>query len=234
VREHVADNWICDLANAAQCLVCATPSSALTAIKRLEQTLATRVANVTQVDFLIARSITVASLANLIPLQDIHLLRKLCVARNCAELVAISHTLRAALPRDRSRENRSRHQLNPRLATALSYIEAHIYAGDELRLRDIAAASNLSPCHFDRLFCECMGVGVRSYIRMARLDAATLALRDLRKSVKEVCYGVAYKTHAAFARDFKRRFGMTPTQYRLSDDVTAAAVRDERRDCSRS
>ncbi|WP_445327168.1 AraC family transcriptional regulator [Yoonia sp. GPGPB17] len=49
-----------------------------------------------------------------------------------------------------------------RIAKALRYIEAHLSA--PLRIPDIAKHADLSPFHFQRLFCAYIGETVNRYI----------------------------------------------------------------------
>jgi AraC-like DNA-binding protein len=100
-----------------------------------------------------------------------------------------------------------------RVAAAIEYIHRNLGAND-LRLSTVARSVGLSACHFDRLFMSQVGTGLRAYIRTARLERGKIELLDARKSVKEVAFGVAYKTSASFCRDFRVRFGETPGSFR--------------------
>ena len=54
-----------------------------------------------------------------------------------------------------------------------------------------------------------------------RLERASQLLENAERTVSEVAYGVGFKSVSHFSRRFKRRFGVSPTEYRS----TAAAGR---------
>lgn len=103
---------------------------------------------------------------------------------------------------------------HPRLAPALHLLRA-TYRSGTIRVGDLAAAAQLSPTHFDRLFVEAVGCGVRQYVKRLRLNDARVELLRGTSSVKEVAYSVGYKTVSAFCRDFRQTFGVTPTGRQL-------------------
>lgn len=97
-----------------------------------------------------------------------------------------------------------------RLNTALSYIETHLE--DRLELESIAAVACCSQFHFMRVFEVVSGIGVGDYIRRRRLSQAALALSSGREKVIDVALRYGYDTPEAFAKAFKRLFGITPSE----------------------
>lgn len=99
-----------------------------------------------------------------------------------------------------------------RITAALAYIETQL-AG-ELDAEAIAARANCSAFHFMRMFEVVSGVGLGEYLRRRRLSraAADLAAGDAR--VVEVALRYRYESPDAFARAFKREFGLLPSEAR--------------------
>jgi len=78
------------------------------------------------------------------------------------------------------------------------------------RVTDLARAVGLSRWHLERLVKSETGKALRAHIVDARLTRAESLLRqDL--SIKEVSALAGFPHPNAFRRDFKRKYGMTPT-----------------------
>jgi AraC family transcriptional regulator of arabinose operon len=83
-----------------------------------------------------------------------------------------------------------------------------------LRLADLAGLMNLSCSRFSHLFRTEYGCAPGAYIQARRLDHARTLLVDTTLSVKQVMSAVGVRDPSHFARDFKRRFGESPTVLR--------------------
>jgi transcriptional regulator GlxA family with amidase domain len=77
-----------------------------------------------------------------------------------------------------------------------------------------AALVNLSPSRFRHLFKVETGKGPAQYLKEFRLRKAEKMLRTTFFSVKQILKQVGLGSNAHFVRDFKRKYGMTPTAYR--------------------
>jgi len=97
-----------------------------------------------------------------------------------------------------------------RLNTALAFIETHLE--EKLELDSIAATACCSQFHFMRMFEVVSGMSVGDYIRRRRLSQAALALSSGREKVIDVALRYGYDTPEAFAKAFKRLFGITPSE----------------------
>lgn len=93
------------------------------------------------------------------------------------------------------------------LENLLEYIDIHIQ--EKISLKELAELAGYSPFYFSRLFSECMGISVTSYIRMRKMQ---FALADLMegKTVLEVALKYAFDSHEGFTRSFSQLFGSTP------------------------
>ena len=78
----------------------------------------------------------------------------------------------------------------------------------------LAHAVNLSPSRLHELFKRETGTSPAKYLKALRLEHARELLETSFLSVKEIRARVGERDGSHFTRDFKRAFGVTPTQYR--------------------
>lgn len=78
----------------------------------------------------------------------------------------------------------------------------------------LAALVNLSPSRFRHLFRQEAGIGPGQYLKNFRLGKAEQMLRTTFLTVKQILKQVGIASNAHFVRDFRRKYGMTPTAYR--------------------
>ena len=83
---------------------------------------------------------------------------------------------------------------------------------DNLDLTGIADVVNLSPHHFLRLFKEVFEITPYQMVIAKRLEKAKLLLLKGDSSVTDVCFDMGFESLGSFSRDFKRRFGVSPSQ----------------------
>ena len=81
---------------------------------------------------------------------------------------------------------------------------------------DMAAAAGLSRAHFSREFSRTFGESPKAYLITRRLERAAALLRNTDRSVSEICLDVGLVGLGSFTTSFKRHFGRTPTEYRVS------------------
>lgn len=91
------------------------------------------------------------------------------------------------------------------------YLEAH-YAED-ISLEDLAEQVNISPQYFSKLLKKTTGFNFIDWLSMLRVKKAKDLLADTSLTVKEVCFLVGYKDPNYFSRIFKKRTGITPSEF---------------------
>ncbi|NLK99556.1 MAG: helix-turn-helix transcriptional regulator [Clostridiales bacterium] len=91
------------------------------------------------------------------------------------------------------------------------YLEAH-YA-EEISLEDVAQHVNISPQYFSKLIKKNTGFNFIDWLSMLRVKKAKELLTNSNLTVKEVCFMVGYKDPNYFSRIFKKKIGMTPSEY---------------------
>ncbi|MGI6665024.1 MAG: helix-turn-helix domain-containing protein [Christensenellaceae bacterium] len=92
------------------------------------------------------------------------------------------------------------------------YIIAHL--DEKITIEMLSQAVQYSKWHIQRLFQECMGMPVFSYIRSLRLSKAALQLRDENIKVIDAALQAQFSSHDGFTRAFKQQFSLTPRNYK--------------------
>jgi len=133
-----------------------------------------------------------------------------------------------------------------RCAAATDY-EAPPHRGAKVRIEDqeamamlafhggyratrLAEQLGISPRHLRRLFADHVGCSPQTWLREQRMQFARRMLAA-GSSVKEVAYALEFSHQSQFSRDFKRRFGLSPSVERKSTTGerpcgTSSAARD--------
>jgi AraC-like DNA-binding protein len=106
---------------------------------------------------------------------------------------------------------------SPRVvAAAKAFIESRL-DDSTLDVEAVAASVGVSARHLGRLFAEQQG-SVGRYIQEQRLRRASLDLRDLSMAayrISDISYRWGFASHAHFATSFKKRYGCSPSDFRV-------------------
>ncbi len=81
----------------------------------------------------------------------------------------------------------------------------------------LATRVGLSPSRLHYLFKAGIGTSPAKHLRSLRLERARRLLNTTHSSVKQVMIEVGVTDRSHFEREFKRLYGVTPSQYRKSD-----------------
>jgi AraC family transcriptional regulator len=104
-----------------------------------------------------------------------------------------------------------------KIEKAIQYIGLHL--NEKITLEKISDSSCLSKFHFHRLFTALTGLSLHQYIRWLRLKRAAHQLKiDKNQSIIHIAIQAGFESHEAFSRAFKKCCGMTPSQYRATDN----------------
>ncbi|MFI3238127.1 MAG: AraC family transcriptional regulator [Lachnospiraceae bacterium] len=93
----------------------------------------------------------------------------------------------------------------------LVYIDQHFL--DDLSIEDTAKLFGYSPNHFLHLFKKKFGFGFNEYINILKAKHASMLLLNHDLSLTEACMNSGFNSLRSFYRNFKKVFGVTPTQY---------------------
>lgn len=138
-----------------------------------------------------------AAIAALVEQVVIHLLRHYSVFRR-ADTLELS---RAGL-------------IDRRIRRAVELMLAQL--DQELSLKDLAAASYLSPFHFSRLFKKLTGTTPHAYLAGLRTATAQKLLAETDLSITEISSRVGYSSPSHFSKGFRQATGLTPRAFRAS------------------
>lgn len=95
---------------------------------------------------------------------------------------------------------------------AKAYIQNN-YSRD-ISLDEVSQKVNISPYYFSKIFKEDVGEGFVEYLTGIRMEKAKELLTTTEYSMKEICSMVGYADPNYFSRSFKKKVGVTPTEYK--------------------
>lgn len=95
-----------------------------------------------------------------------------------------------------------------------------------VRVAEIAGHVGLGPSRLEHLFKQEARISIRDYIRERRLAAAAHLLASSVERVSVISFRVGFQHVANFNHAFKKRYGVSPRQYRAAraDLLVAAAA----------
>lgn len=142
------------------------------------------------------------------------LLSRLLEEEGESELADELFTSFALLLASRAHRRESAGGAKSAVSEAVLYLNTH-YA-EEITFEALATVSGYSSRHLSRAFSELMGTSPMRYLADVRLSRAASLIAEGRLSVTEVAAAVGIADSSAFTKSFRRRFGMTPSEYRRS------------------
>jgi len=102
--------------------------------------------------------------------------------------------------------------MNPKIRSVIAFFDANLHR--QIRMTEITALTDLSHSRLDYLFRAGVGQTPTQYLQELRLKKACRLLETTDLKITQVGLAVGYQDHSHFFRNFKRRFGLTPSQYR--------------------
>lgn len=88
--------------------------------------------------------------------------------------------------------------------------------GHDWQVADLAREASLSTSAYHAAFKEVTGQSPMQYLKAARLHRARQLLTLTRRLASEVAFEVGYQSPSQFSRDYKRLFGISPSQARAA------------------
>ena len=102
-----------------------------------------------------------------------------------------------------------------RINAVIDYIDGHL--GGEMTLRELADVAGFSEYHFHRIFAAMTGETLFAFIGRLRLNHAASQLNAYQdKTITQIALDCGFSSSAVFARAFKKRFGVPPSEYQNS------------------
>jgi len=90
----------------------------------------------------------------------------------------------------------------------------HARLEEDLSLKEIAAASYLSPFHFARLFKKVTGATPHAYLAGLRTARAERLLAETDLSITQISSRVGYSSPSHFTKAFRQATGLSPRAFR--------------------
>lgn len=119
----------------------------------------------------------------------------------------------SVLATDSQEENYPEGGFNPYVTKAVLWIRDH-FGEHGLTVSDVADYVGISRNYLFTLFKESMGHSPREYIISFRLSRGRELLAGTEYSVDGISYACGYEDPAVFSRAFKKKYHMTPSEYR--------------------
>ena len=101
---------------------------------------------------------------------------------------------------------------NPAIRQAIGFMNKNL--SEKLTLKKISAEAGYSPTYFTTLFRNETGYSPLSYFSHLKILKATELLDYTRTKIKAISFQLGYSDPYYFTKDFKKRMGMSPRQYR--------------------
>lgn len=139
------------------------------------------------------------------------------LTRDIGEIPALVSQLRLACAATDSEPEPLKGSGERAIEVALEYIRGHYC--EELSLEKIAATVYLNPAYFSQLFKQKTGLGYKEYVTSLRLERAKVLLLNPKLRLAEIAEHVGYQDVRHFTQVFRKRYQLTPTEYRHQQEV---------------
>ena len=106
------------------------------------------------------------------------------------------------------------HSENEIIRQAQQYISSHIR--EKLSVPLVARQVDVSPSYLTALFHKRLQISPGEYIRRSKLQESKQMIRENNMNFTEIAAALQYSTVHHFSRQFKEKFGITPTEYAKS------------------
>ena len=118
-------------------------------------------------------------------------------------------------PKDRKLQTSNAiHSENEIIRKAQQYIGAHIR--EKLSVPLVARQVDVSPSYLTALFHKHLQISPGEYIRRIKLQESKQMIRENNLNFTQIAAELQYSTVHHFSRQFKEKFGITPTEYAKS------------------
>jgi AraC-like DNA-binding protein len=95
---------------------------------------------------------------------------------------------------------------------AKTFIHQHL--AEQMSLESVAAAVNVSPFHFCKLFKKATGLTFTDFVNRARVEKAKRMLMRPSARITEIAYDVGFQSLSHFNRSFRRIADESPSEFR--------------------
>ena len=135
-----------------------------------------------------------------------------CVGQVCL----LYHQILNAVPvRAITREERiSQEKRNKRLSSLIRFVDENYM--HKIRLSDFAEAEGFSMSYLSHFIKSTLNQSFQEYVNSVRINCACKLISGGEEKLTAVCMASGFSDYRYFSSAFKKQFGMTPEQYKLS------------------
>ncbi|WP_433923756.1 helix-turn-helix domain-containing protein [Paenibacillus taichungensis] len=101
---------------------------------------------------------------------------------------------------------------DPVITFVLDYLDHHY--GEDINLNIVADKLNLTSGYLSSIFKEKTNINFSEYLNNLRVERAKELLVNVDLRIQDIATQVGYQNVNSFIRMFKRRYGLTPGEYR--------------------
>lgn len=130
------------------------------------------------------------------------------------ELVLLSLLRQSDCQNHRAKPTYALHSENEVIRRAQQFVTAHIC--EKLSVPLVARNVDVSPSYLTALFQKHLSISPGEYIRRVKLQESKQLIRQGNLNFTEIAAALNYSTVHHFSRQFKEKFGITPTEYAKS------------------
>ena len=109
---------------------------------------------------------------------------------------------------------REQMEIPEKLREILIYIQENYYR--KISLSDVADRFFFNPSTVSRMFVKNLGINYIEYLNSLRLEKAKEMLETSYSSIAEVAERTGFENTSYFSRQFKKKYGVSPQEYRKS------------------
>lgn len=104
-----------------------------------------------------------------------------------------------------------------RINKVSNYIDQHL--AEPMTLGELSNVAGFSEYHFHRIFAAMTGETLFSYIQRLRVEGAAthICMYSGEKTITQIAQDFGFSSSAVFSRTFKKRFGISPSEFRKSN-----------------
>ena len=117
-------------------------------------------------------------------------------------------------PTDKPKASNNLHSDNEIIRRAQQYISEHIR--EKLSVPILARKVDVSPSYLTSLFHKYLQISPGEYIRRIKLQESKQMIRENSMNFTQIAEALQYSTVHHFSRQFKDKFGITPSEYARS------------------
>ena len=117
-------------------------------------------------------------------------------------------------PAEKLKASHSLHNENEIIRKAQQYVSSHIR--ERLTVPVVAQNADVSPSYLTALFHKHLQISPGEYIRRIKLQESKQMIREDSMNFTEIATALQYSTVHHFSRQFKEKFGITPSEYAKS------------------